>query len=65
MENLEIKNRLKYLIKENSANEKFKGKLLIRVFFTSEIFEDLANSIVNRINWFSRAYKIFLIDVSF
>ena len=59
------KNRVEYLMKENIMSLKMKDKKMIGVIFTSKVFEEIANTLVKRINSFSRAYKIFLKDISY
>lgn len=63
--NLNIKTKVQHLMKEYSNASKLKNKKMVGVVFTSRVFEDLASSIVNKINQFSRAYKILLKDVSY
>lgn len=60
-----MKNRVEYLMKENILSLKFNNKRMIGVIFTSRLFEDIADALVRRINGISRAYKIFLKDVSY
>lgn len=60
-----LRGRVRYLMKENTNANKLKDKKMIGVVFTSRIFEQIATSIVDRINHFSRAYKIFLKDVNY
>lgn len=62
---LDIKSRVKFLMKENIKANKLNEKKMVGVIFTSPIFEDIASSLVNKINTFSTAYKIFLKDISY
>lgn len=62
---LDVKSKLKQIMKENINAERLKDKKMIGVIFTSKLFEELATSIVQQINLFSRAYKIFLKDISY
>jgi len=62
---LESREQVRHLMKENSDGERLLNKRMVGVIFTGCEFEPLATSLVNAINQFSRAYKIFLKDISF
>ncbi|KAM0680974.1 hypothetical protein GINT2_000756 [Glugoides intestinalis] len=62
---IDIKSKVKQIMKENVNGERLKEKKMVGVVFTSRLFEELATSIVRKINEFSRAYKIFLKDISY
>ncbi|ELA41472.1 uncharacterized protein VICG_01456 [Vittaforma corneae ATCC 50505] len=64
-EDLKSRTRVSYLMKENASGGKLENKRMVGVVFTSRAFEDIATSLVKTINQFSRAYKIFLKDVSY
>lgn len=62
---LESRTRVRYLMKENACGDKLRDKKMVGVVFTSRMFEDVATSLAKAINQFSRAYKIFLKDISY
>ena len=62
---LELKSRVQFLMKENIKSLKFENKKMIGVIFTSVLFEDIADALIKKINGISRAYKIFLKDISY
>lgn len=57
--------RVEYLMKENIMGAKMEDKKMIGVIFTSQVFENIADILVKKINTISRAYKIFLKDISY
>lgn len=57
--------RVQTMMKESTVGAKIKSKKLIGVIFTNKCFEHLAESITTRLNEFTRAYKIYLKDVSY
>lgn len=62
---LSKRSRVSFLMKENAGGLKLKNKSMVGVIFTSKAFEKIADSVCARINEHSRAYKIFLKDVSY
>lgn len=62
---LEKKSKVQFLMRENAKAMALKNKKMVGVIFTSPSFEELATSIVQSINLFSSAYKIFLKDISY
>lgn len=73
-----IKDRMKYLMKENINGNKIKNKRIIGIIYTSEDYESMADDIIcniKNINSFNEninssneavcAYKIFLRDISY
>lgn len=62
---LDKRSRVSFLMKESVGTQKLKDKRMIGVIFTSRAFESTADSICAQINEHSRAYKVFLKDVSY
>lgn len=62
---LVMKDRMRYLMKENINGSKIHEKNLWGIVFTSTAFEGIATALHRRLNEHARAYKIFLKDISY
>lgn len=60
-----IKDRIKYLMKENMNANIIKNKKMFGIIYTSNVFEPTCNELHNKLNKMGRAYKIFLRDISY
>ncbi|KAI5149657.1 hypothetical protein ENBRE01_1039 [Enteropsectra breve] len=60
-----LKNRMRYLMKENMNGSKIKSKKIFGVVYTHPDYEPIADNIVKRINTVARAYRIYLRDLSY
>lgn len=57
--------RMRHLMRENINGDHVRKREIFGVIYTSQSFEDIAQSISLRLNRIARAYKIFLKDISY